>query len=457
MKQIEFDMSLAQPIPDYDSLKPILYLTESIPSKVLAGLDVEDGSFVIDTETTSKRYPGTTTYNKETKKDEYKPSLGGLCYWVADIRLIQIRNLDGGNILIFDLFKLPEEDIDKLKAVLRKMLKAPKVKTIGHNYLFDLTMLAYWLDTTDIENTSCTMVMSMQLHNGVRVTSDRAIPHNLKACLRRELNQTIDKTEQSSDWGAEYLTLEQLEYAADDVANTAELFKVLRSRIQENNLQKVTAVACEVLPVFASMHITGTPLDIEKTKAAHAYHDDLRNKQIAIFHEQFPGCKLSGDDLGKAIDARLKADEYPRYAELEEIWADRRKKNPKAGKSFDASILSILSDAYPGLAALSETRTLDKHIKYLEAMIANYNHVGKYHRNGYGNVYTKYRSMTATSIGRSTSSAVAKVTSKSAFKTGELGINLQQAAKPYDGNKEMSIRACFPMSVISDLAAAHRV
>lgn len=55
-----------------------------------------------------------------------------------------------------------------------------------------------------------TMVASRQRH------PDALEGHSLKAVCERELNISLDKSQQTSDWAQRPLTLEQLEYAALD-------------------------------------------------------------------------------------------------------------------------------------------------------------------------------------------------------------------------------------------------
>lgn len=54
------------------------------------------------------------------------------------------------------------------------------------------------------------MVASRQRH------PDALEGHSLKAVCERELNISLDKSQQTSDWAQRPLTLEQLEYAALD-------------------------------------------------------------------------------------------------------------------------------------------------------------------------------------------------------------------------------------------------
>jgi ribonuclease D len=371
----------------------------------------------------------------------------GLCHWLGNIRTIQI-SLRDYSVHIFDLRRLPETSCDVFLAVLRGLLTSNKVVKIAHNALFECTWLMSKLGIRNISNVRCTMVMSIMLYAGVMANAGKPLSHSLKSCLLRECDQEVDKTNQTSDWGRAKLSLDQLAYAAEDALSLWSLYDKLHNKIVLAGLQKVVAVECNVLPVFASMHCDGTPLDIEKTKDVIAWHEEARAKHIDTFRQDFATSLLSGSNLNNAIRAFLKDKNYD-MTQLESIWLERLKKDARASTGFDDAIITILGETFASLAALAEIRTLDKHLNYLNSMLLN-------ERNGC--TYTNYRSITATSFGRSTSGAITKATKKDSLDQACFGINHQNAAKPYDGskaNKDKSIRACFPMSIVSDLSAAH--
>ena len=93
--------------------------------------------------------------------------------------------------------------------VLAKLLKNNKIKKIFHYARFDLAAI-YKNMGIMCENIYCTKIASKL----VRTYTDK---HGLKELCKELVNVDISKQKQSSDWGNNKLSHEQLEYAASDV------------------------------------------------------------------------------------------------------------------------------------------------------------------------------------------------------------------------------------------------
>ena len=92
---------------------------------------------------------------------------------------------------------------------LKRLLVDEQVTKLFHFARFDVGMLRRWLGVT-CEPVYCTKIASKL----VRTYTDR---HSLKELCREMLGVDLMKEQQSSDWGSEVLTPEQLRYAAGDV------------------------------------------------------------------------------------------------------------------------------------------------------------------------------------------------------------------------------------------------
>src|SRR5690242_1413547 len=92
---------------------------------------------------------------------------------------------------------------------LRALLADPGVLKLFHFARFDLAALRFYLGVVTAP-VYCTKVASKL----VRTFTDR---HGLKDLCRDLLGVEISKQQQTSDWGADELTDEQLKYAASDV------------------------------------------------------------------------------------------------------------------------------------------------------------------------------------------------------------------------------------------------
>lgn len=113
---------------------------------------------------------------------------------------------------------------------LKKILEDNDIKKIFQFARFDLAVLNYYLKA-DINNMYCTKIASKI----ARTYTDK---HGLKDLCKELLNIDLSKQMQSSDWGAENLTEQQVNYAASDVLYLhkikEELDKIL---IRENRME----------------------------------------------------------------------------------------------------------------------------------------------------------------------------------------------------------------------------
>ena len=113
---------------------------------------------------------------------------------------------------------------------LKKILEDNDIKKIFQFARFDLAVLNYYLKA-DINNVYCTKIAS-------KIGRTYTDKHGLKDLCKELLNIDLSKQMQSSDWGAETLTEQQVNYAASDVLHLhkikEELDKIL---IRENRME----------------------------------------------------------------------------------------------------------------------------------------------------------------------------------------------------------------------------
>jgi ribonuclease D len=113
---------------------------------------------------------------------------------------------------------------------LKKILEDNDIKKIFQFARFDLSVLNYYLKA-DINNVYCTKIAS-------KIGRTYTDKHGLKDLCKELLNIDLSKQMQSSDWGAENLTEQQVNYAASDVLYLhkikEELDKIL---IRENRIE----------------------------------------------------------------------------------------------------------------------------------------------------------------------------------------------------------------------------
>ena len=132
---------------------------------------------------------------------------------------------------------------------LAQLFKDRSITKIFHYGRFDIAVLYHALGVM-AEPVFCTKIAS-------RLTRTYADRHGLKDICAELLNVNLSKQQQSSDWAAETLTPEQLEYAASDVLYLHRLREVLSARLAREN-RTVEAEACfSFLPTRAKLDLMG--------------------------------------------------------------------------------------------------------------------------------------------------------------------------------------------------------
>ncbi len=132
---------------------------------------------------------------------------------------------------------------------LKSILKNKSILKIFHYARFDLAMIKTYLNI-DCRPIFCTKIASKIS----RTYTDR---HGLKDLCREILSIEISKQQQSSDWGKEELSKEQLRYAADDVLYLHRLKEKLEIILRRENRLKITNECFEFLPARVELDLKG--------------------------------------------------------------------------------------------------------------------------------------------------------------------------------------------------------
>src|ERR1035437_1662944 len=198
----------------------------------------------------------------------------------GDLRLVQLS--DGKNTKVIDLRPFSEKgDLQTLPdlAALRDLLSSARQTKIAHNAKFDTKWVRHHLGV-EIGSVYDTYLASILVAAG---ESERR--HGLADVVQFFLGQTLDKTEQVSDWGAAELSQSQIEYAARDAAIMPEVRAKLDERINADSLTRVLALENDCVMPIAEMELNGFYLDKERwreqldkvTKAQAVFADQLQD------------------------------------------------------------------------------------------------------------------------------------------------------------------------------------
>lgn len=129
------------------------------------------------------------------------------------------------------------------------LLKNRKITKIFHFGRFDLAVL-YQAFGAMPEPVFCTKIAS-------RLTRTYTDRHGLKDICNELLGVSLSKVQQSSDWAAQTLSPEQLEYAASDVLYLHRLRDVLVGRLERDGRAAEAAACFRFLPTRAKLDLMG--------------------------------------------------------------------------------------------------------------------------------------------------------------------------------------------------------
>lgn len=129
------------------------------------------------------------------------------------------------------------------------LLSDPAVTKLFHYGRFDIAVLFHAFGVM-AQPVFCTKIASRLC----RTYTDR---HGLKDICSELLGITLSKVQQSSDWGADTLSPEQLEYAASDVLYLHRLREVLAARLQRDGRWDEASACFRFLPTRARLDLWG--------------------------------------------------------------------------------------------------------------------------------------------------------------------------------------------------------
>ncbi len=243
-------------------------------------------------------------------------------------------------------------------APLRDLLTSNKQRKVAHNAKFDAKWTLHHLGV-ETANIYDTYLASQLIAAG---EGDRR--HGLADVVQFFLGQTLDKSQQVSDWSANELSHSQVEYAAKDAAIMPEVFAKLEERIVGDELVRALALENDCVIPVAAMELNGFYLDesrwreqLEKEKKIQQRTGDELQTMLAGGVAQaslFGGTQINLDSPQQVNDAltglgiplpnstrawelQPLADEYPVVAKLLEYRAAA-----KSISSFGENILEFI-------------------------------------------------------------------------------------------------------------------
>jgi ribonuclease D len=129
------------------------------------------------------------------------------------------------------------------------LLNDKKRTKIFHFARFDMAILKHYLGI-DVGPVYCTKIAS-------RLARTYSDSHGLKELCRELMNMQISKQQQSSDWGAEVLSDEQIKYAAADVLYLHEIREKLNGMLAREGRTALAHSCFNFLPTRIALDLAG--------------------------------------------------------------------------------------------------------------------------------------------------------------------------------------------------------
>jgi DNA polymerase I len=308
-----------------------------------------------------------TTWDNQNEGD-YS---AGVDPYRSRIRLSQFAT-ENGDIYIFDHFKIPSEDKEKLTHLLTSVLPVK----VAHNAKFDVKMARKHLSVQHLGKIFCTEL-------GYRLTKCglyKAGKVSLLDAVMEMLGFSLKKDMQLSDWSLPELSEEQLMYSAIDAFVVIPLRQELLKKIKELKIEYATKLDFDIIDPISDLELNGFPINPEKwievdtqtrqkrMELIEQINDQLRDKGVIAQQGLFPGAPLEstratkGAKLKKQTLAVASSDKIGRILEdygitlPEKIDRKTRKKSKTTGTPF----LKPLSKKYEIIPLLLKFRELEK-------------------------------------------------------------------------------------------------
>lgn len=153
-----------------------------------------------------------------------------------------------------DVHIIQTKDYD-MSVNIKKILTNSSITKIFHYARFDMMMLYHYLGVMP-ENIYCTKIVS-------KLCRTYTSAHGLNAICQELLGHNLSKSETHTNWGADELTVKQLEYAALDVYYLHDIKDKLDQMLMSNGRTEIAQRCFEFLPTRCLLDImVGDTYDI---------------------------------------------------------------------------------------------------------------------------------------------------------------------------------------------------
>jgi DNA polymerase I-like protein with 3'-5' exonuclease and polymerase domains len=359
----------------------------------------------------------------------------GLQATVSKCRLVQLCDaspaVEDRTIHVIDIFKTSVLDELKILIESRELL-------LGHNLGFDLQFF-YSLGIDYKNKIFDTYIAERVLRAGFqekKYSPKSNKPYfadvscSLKAVAERRLEIELDKEQRKTDWSAETLTLDQVEYAATDVDILPKIAAEQLKELNEEALIGVYSIESKCIRPVAKMSYTGFNVNTERLHKLKVSLETQLNEKTTEFVEALDA-KLPAENklprtvdgavaVGKKANKEFNPGSTTQVAKAFDLCGIALPQNEETGKSTLNQISLAEFDSKDAVLLLYRERVkIETSLEHAEKLIQNINPVT--HR-----IHSFYNQVGANS-GRFTCAGAPK-TAKTKTKT-TFAVNLQQVPR----------------------------
>lgn len=283
------------------------------------------------------------------------------------LRLVQLSTPE--QVFIFDLFAFNDAKENEELNPLRDVLSAHRPVKIAHNAKFDAKWLRHHL-RVDVGGLFDTLLASQIISAGD--SDDR---HSLSSSVSRYLNQSLDKSEQLSDWSRE-LSESQLRYATLDAAVMIPLREKMVEHLKKDSLVKCAQLEFECVMPMAHLELAGIFLDAKRWREQLAIIKKKREQFADELQEMLSEGALQASLFGRA---EINLDSHTKVTDALKRLGVPMPENTRGWQ------LQPLANQYPVVAKLLEYRTVQKALtSYGENILEEINPItGRIHADFY--------------------------------------------------------------------------
>jgi DNA polymerase-1 len=304
------------------------------------------------------------------------------------LRLVQLA-APGEPVYIFDLDRFTGEGDDDARrerartveslAPLRRLLAAAQPVKVAHNSKFDAKWVRHYLgvelcgdfdsraenrDAVERGGLFDTLLASQLVSAGEQ--EDR---HSLASVVERYLSQSVDKTQQVSDWNARELSGAQLEYAARDAALMLPLRLKLVEALRAASLTRTAQLEFECVVPLAALELAGVYLDQPCWRAKLKEIEKQRNELHELLQDELAEEPAQQSLFGPAR-ANINLDSHVQLTRALKRVLPAGEEIPDSTRNWK---LEPLAAKFTVVRRILDYRTLQKTLKFGETLLESIN------------------------------------------------------------------------------------